>query len=154
MPKRILLIGLLFCLGGVGAIWVILADLFASRINVNFAVLLFPVGGGLLRGKRSSQWWAGFWIILGYIICALLLVIALVSPDAAYVTWFQREIRGPEAVPSVVAIGILFLLLFAALHMLLYSEKASSYFEQKIERDAAPNDGLATPLGNSGVLEG
>lgn len=154
MPKRILLIGLLFCLGGIGAIWDVFADLFVSRINVNFAVLLLPVGVGLLRGNRSSQWWARFWIILGYFLCGLLLVLALVSPGAAYATWFQREIRGPEAVPYVIMLGILFLVLLAAMHALLYSEKASSYFEKKSERGAAPNGGFAAPLESSGALEG
>lgn len=148
MPKRVLIIGLLFCLGGVVAIWDVLQGLFASRISLNFAVLLLPVGIGLLRGKPSSRWWAKFWIVLGYILCAVLLVIAVLSPDSAYATWFERELRGREAVPFVIGISILFLLLLVALQRLLDSEKALSYFKHKKQRDGAVDGGLAEPLGH------
>ncbi len=36
MPKRILIIGILFCLGGILAIWEVVSDLFQSRLNLNF----------------------------------------------------------------------------------------------------------------------
>jgi hypothetical protein len=59
MPKRVLIIGLQFCLGGLSAIWDMLFGLFHSRIGFNFGELLLPVGIGLLRGKPTSKWWAG-----------------------------------------------------------------------------------------------
>lgn len=139
MPKRVLIIGLLFCLSGISAIWNVLAGLSASRINFNFAVFLLPVGIGLLRGKISSRWWARFWIILGYLLVGALMLLAVASPDSARATWFERQIRGPEAVPAVLGIGILIILLLVAMHKLLYSEKASRYFERKNGRGGRPN---------------
>ena len=130
MPKRIFIIGVLFCLSGVLAIWDVLADILQSHINLNFAVFLLPVGIGLLRGSLRSQWWARFWIILGYILCVVLVEMVIVSPGSSHVIWFGREIRGSSAVPY----DLLFITLNAALlyvlHRLLYSEKAIAYFSQ------------------------
>lgn len=63
MPKRVLIIGLLFCLSGILAIWDVLSGICQNRLSLNFAVLLLPVGIGLLRGRQRSQWWARFCII-------------------------------------------------------------------------------------------
>ena len=130
MPKRIIIIGILFCLGGLLAIWEVLSDLFQSHINLNFAVFLLPVGIGLLRGKPRSQWWARFWIILGYIFCVVLVVIVVVSPGNAHASWFGREIRGSSAVPCALLVSALFAAFLSVLHRLLYSKRAITYFHQ------------------------
>ena len=139
MPKRIITIGVLFCLGGALAIWEVLSDLVQSHINLNFAVLLLPVGIGLLRGKLSSQWWARFWIILGYILCALLVVLVIMSPDNANASWFGREITGSSAVPYVLVISALLAVFLVVIHKLLYSEKAIAYFNQSSEQGVDSN---------------
>ena len=131
MPKRILIIGLAFCLGGGLAIWDVLSDLFRSHFNLNFAVLLLPVGIGLLRGKSSSRWWARFWIILGYIGCAILIGAAIFAPSNVNASWFDRELSGSEAVPYVIGGSIFFALLFYLIHRLLYSPKADEHFNQQ-----------------------
>ena len=128
MPKRILLIGLLFCVGGILAIWDVVTSLCRSCLDLNFGVLLLPVGIGLLRGKPSSQWWARFWIILGYIGCGLLVSAAIVWPDAAYATWFDSQLRGPAAVPYVVGMATLSAVLLVVTHKLFYSDKANEFF--------------------------
>jgi uncharacterized membrane protein (DUF485 family) len=130
MPKRVLVIGLLFCLGGVCAIWDVLSALFRSCLNLNFAVLLLPVGIGLLRGKPSSQWWARFWIILGYVLCGLLVVFVPLLPGSAHATWFGTDLHGPEAVPYVIGMALFFAVLLFVLHKLLYSEKANRFFRR------------------------
>lgn len=128
MPKRILIIGLMFCIGGGLAIWEVVSDLLRSHLNFNFAVLLLPVGIGLLRGRSTSRWWARFWIVLGYFGCALLIVAAIVSPGNVNASWFDRKISGAEAVPYVIVGSVLFGLLLCFVHRLLYSPKASAFF--------------------------
>jgi serine/threonine protein kinase len=135
MPKRIIIIGILFCLGGFSAIWDVLSDIFRSHINLNFAVFLLPVGIGLLRGKPRSQWWARFWIILGYILCALSVVVVIVSPENAHASWFDSEIRGSAAIPYVLLMLALLAVALIAVHKLLYSEKAQIYFKRTSEQD-------------------
>ena len=134
MPKRVLVIGLLFCLGGILATWDVLSGLFHSCLSINFAVLLLPVGIGLLRGKPSSQWWARFWIILGYILCGALVIFVTFSPGSASATWFNTKLQGPEAVPYVIGMALFFAVILFVLHQLLYSEKANRFFR----RDSRP----------------
>ncbi len=133
MPKRILIIGLIFCFGGASAIWDVISDLSRSHINLNFAVLLLPVGVGLLRGRSRSQWWARFWIILGYIVCAVLIGAAVISPQNVSASWYDRDLRGPEAVPYVIAGSICLALLLYFVHRLLYSPRADAYFNSSSE---------------------
>lgn len=128
MPKRILLIGVLFCLGGLSAIWDVLSGLSESRLNLNFAVFLLPVGIGLLRGKRRSLGWARFWIILGYVLCGVLAVGAVVSPGSVHATWFGTKLQGPAAAPYVIGLALSCAGLLFAVHRLLYSEKANRFF--------------------------
>src|SRR5690242_8259267 len=127
MPKRVLILGLLFVLGGVTAIWSIIEAAMNSRINLNFGVLLLPVGIGLLRGRASSQWWARFWIILGYIALIALVCFVLAFPQNAKASWFDTEIRGSRAVPYVLGIAALFGVALCICHRLLYSPKACAY---------------------------
>ena len=136
MPKRILIIGLVFCLGGCVAIWEVVSDLLQSHINLNFSVLLLPVGIGLIRGRSRSRWWARFWLILGYVGCALLIGVALISPENVSATWFGHEFSGSEAIPYAIAGSICLTLLFYFVHRLLYSPKASAYFNPSSEQDS------------------
>ena len=137
MPKRIIIIGLLFCLGGLFAIWDVVSGLFHDRLSINFAVLLLPVGIGLLRGKSRSQWWARFWIILGYITCAALVILPILSPRSVHAEWFDTKLHGPEAVPYVIGIGLVSAVLLFILHKLLYSEKANRFFQGRRNGNAA-----------------
>ncbi len=134
MPKRILIIGLLYCLAGVAATWGVVSNLMKSRIDLNLAILMLPVGIGLLRGNASSQWWARFWLILGYCFCALMIILAIATPQSASVSWFELGIHGPEAVPYVIAAAVLLSVLFYVVHKLLYSQRANTFFR----RESAP----------------
>ena len=139
MPKRIIIIGILFCLAGFSAIWEVLSDLMRSHINLNLAVFLVPVGIGLLRGKPRSQWWARLWIILGYTLCALLVVVVIMSPENAHASWFGSEIRGSRAIPFVLLLATLLAVALIAMHKLLYSEKSKIYFNKTSEQDGGDN---------------
>lgn len=144
MPKRVLLIGILFCLGGVLAIWDVVSDLSRGHIDINLAVFLLPVGIGLLKGKRTSQWWARLWVILGYVACFLL---ATASPENVTASWFGREMKGDAAVPYVVSVAVAFALALLVIHRLLYSEKAMAFFSRGSEQGDAPD---ALGAGNRG----
>lgn len=128
MPKRVLIIGLLFCLGGILAIWEIISALLEGRLYLNFSVFLLPVGIGLLRGRARSQWWARVWIFLGYLVCALLAVLALFMPEAAKVSWPGLELHGPAALPYLFTTVFLVAIAFHIMHRLLYSPKACEWF--------------------------
>ena len=139
MPKRILIIGILFCSGGAFAIWEVVSDLFRSHINLNFAVLMLPVGVGIMKGKKSSQWWGRFWIILGYLGCIIVVGASLISPQNVTATGFGEEINGTEAVPYVLIGALIFAILFVTIHRLLYSDIAHAYFCRESEPDDADN---------------
>jgi hypothetical protein len=130
MSKRILIIGLLFCIAGVLAIWDVLFSLAKGNINLNFAVFLLPVGIGLLRGKSRSRWWANFWFILGYIGCLFLTMICTLSPANAKARFFDTVIEGPSALPYVFLVATILASGLAALQFLLNSERASQYFSR------------------------
>jgi hypothetical protein len=124
---------------GILAIWTIVSDLVRSHINLNFAVLLLPVGIGLLRGRASSQWWARFWIILGYILVGFLVVLAILFPYAINATWRGETIRGPAAVPYVIGLSVLACVPLVIIHRLLYSEKAIAFFRRSSEQKIGAN---------------
>lgn len=129
MPKRVLIIGALFCLAGVVAIWEVIEALFRSNINLNFAVLLLPVGIGLLRGRKRSQWWARFWIILGYVFCAGIALLGIIAPGNAHAKIFNREIYGVDALPYLFAVAVLVAIFLFIIHRLLYSQRAEDFFQ-------------------------
>lgn len=130
MPKRLIAIGILFVACGLFAIWGVIAGLAHNKISLNFAVLMLPVGIGLLRGKRSSQWWAGVWIILGYCMMGLLVLFTFVMPQNVSATWFGNRIRGPSAIPYVFFVAIVCTVVLNVVHRLLYSEKSNAYFNR------------------------
>lgn len=131
MPKRVLIIGLLFVVVGVLAILSIIEAAMYSRINLNFGVFLLPVGIGLLRGRASSQWWAHFWIILGYIALFALVCLALAYPRNAKVSWFDTHIRGSRAIPYVLGLSAFFAICLGICHRLLYSPKACQFLSNR-----------------------
>jgi uncharacterized integral membrane protein len=130
MPKRILIIGILYCLFGISAIWDVISSLLDSRINLNFGVLLLLVGIGLFKGKPSSRSWAIFWIFLGYLACLIITVLALIYPQRATVNWFGDVIKGHEAFPYALAITAAMVAGLIVIHKLLNTEKALAYFDR------------------------
>lgn len=128
MPKRVFIIGLLFCVAGAWAIYEIVHGLFHDHLYVNLSAFMLPVGIGLFKGKVSSRWWARLWIILGYVLCAALMVMSLVKPSWAAAEWFGRKLSGSAAVPYVWGFSVGLLVILVVLHRLLYSAKADLYF--------------------------
>lgn len=127
MPKRILLVGLLFILGGLGAILNVVTSLIQGTININFGILLLPVGIGLLRGRYASMMWARFWCLLGMGACLLLAILALMKSENAKFIWFDQTIDGPAAVPYCLAGAAFFGALIFLVYRLLKSRQAEDY---------------------------
>ena len=135
MPGRILFLGLLFIAGGVAAIADILYALKERRISINVGVFMLPVGIGLLRGKLSSQWWARFWMILGYLLCAAAVILSVAFPRFLTLTWHDTVVlRGREVIPYMTAAAVIVALLIRLLHRLLDSEIACLYFNGKARK--------------------
>jgi len=127
MPKRVLIIGLLFVISGMLSVWSMIEAATHSRIYLNFGVLLLPVGVGLLRGRVSSQWWARFWIILGYIVLVLQVGEIIAHPQNAWFSWFGSVIRGSRSIPYAIVFSALFGVGLYICHRFLYSKKAIDY---------------------------
>lgn len=131
MPKRILILGLLFLLGGLSALWSIIEAGMEGRIYLNFAVLTLPVGIGLLCGSPAAQWWARFCIVLGYLLVAALACLSLAYPQNARAVWFGTEMVGKSAVPYCLLVSALGAVGLGICHRLLYSAKACAYFSRE-----------------------
>ena len=89
---------------------------------------MLPVGIGPFRGLRSSQWWARFWIRLGYALCALLVLLALFFHRMAHAPWCNASVSGAAAIPYVMVTSIGMACILYVMQRLLYSEKAREYF--------------------------
>ena len=110
-PIGLTIIGWLFILSGASTALGMLWGFFHGRINLNFAVLMIPVGLGLLRGRASSISWARFWIGLVTFGCALLLLLYPFAGDSMHVRWFSTELHGVARH----AVAVIFPSMFVAL---------------------------------------
>lgn len=131
MPKRVLILGLLFCFAGLWYVWSTIEAAMNKRIFLNFGVLLIPVGIGLLRGRASSQRWARFWIILLEIVLLVVVCISVAEPKYLEVSWFGTKIRGSQAIPYALGYATFFWAALYTGHRLLYSPKASAYLSKR-----------------------
>ena len=136
MPKRILIIGILFLLNGLFALWGIISEFIQSGsvlgelvITTNTVqVLSLPIGIGLLMAKQWSRWWARILIVVGYIFCITSIIVAIVSPEKVYMSWFGQSFTGNWKVPIFLTLTVLLTIILVCMHRLLYSQKADSYF--------------------------
>ncbi|RYD29912.1 MAG: hypothetical protein EOP87_17500 [Verrucomicrobiaceae bacterium] len=144
MPRRILIIGLLYCLCGVLAIWSSIEGLSNATIHLNLSVFMLPVGIGLLRGLRSSLKWARVWVGLGYLFAALGFVLLFVYPDRASAHFFDSPVTGDQAVPYVIVMLVFFVLVLATVDTLLRSSESRAYCQ-------AGDDGTREDRGNEPV---
>ena len=142
-PISITVIGAIFiiagCLAGCGIIY----DLFHSRLNFNFAVLMMPVGFGLLKGRSSSRGWAKFWIGLFSLVIGLLLVCYPFFGDSYSVTWFDQQLVGIPRRVMAVGFPIVLLLLATWMWRSISSTSTALYFgchiNNNAEQDAPSN---------------
>ena len=128
MPKRILIIGILFFLFGLPEIWHTISHSINSSpkrlmLSSNLLFTLPPliVGIGLILGKTWSQKWANGLIILGYLGCLLMIIF----PTASTV-----RLSGDQDLTGVSALlaKVLLISILALIHWLLYTHKSDEYF--------------------------
>ena len=62
-PLSLTFVGWVFIIGGLSTVWRGWTELCNHRIMLDPSVLKILVGIGLLRGKRSSVFWARLWIV-------------------------------------------------------------------------------------------
>lgn len=139
VPKRVLLIGLLFCLGGVLAIWEVIASALRSQLYLNLSVFLLPVGIGLLLGKPWGRLWADIWFVLGYLCCLAIAVMPFISQGNLQVRFFNHQVTGAAGIPYILGTTLFLAAFIGVLHKLLYTQRANEYFRK---------DGHGHPKGN------
>ena len=74
-PTEITVAATLFLLLGMWAGFQVVAGLLAGQLNLNFNILMIPVGIGLLLGFSWSRGGAKFWIVLYAIACVAILLL-------------------------------------------------------------------------------
>jgi len=131
MPTRILIIGILYCLFGAGAVWDIVTAAIEGHVHLNFTILMLLVGIGLLKGKKRSRSWARFWIVIGFLGIALILGFAIFDPRNISWTWDGDTIKGSRALPYAYGFCAAFFVSLIVVHKLLYSAKANAFFDRK-----------------------
>lgn len=152
-PRSITIIGVLYIVGGLLAIGDVISDLFRDHININFAVCLLFVGIGLLKLKESSRRWAIFWIVVGYMISALLFVGYFAFPNYS-VKWDRAEVHG--LLRPVIGLGIPMILglLLVWMHTILRrpdiiavfrKDEASKPRDRQVLSKAAPSASSEKP---------
>ncbi|RYD68731.1 MAG: hypothetical protein EOP83_00060 [Verrucomicrobiaceae bacterium] len=123
MPKRILLIGLLFCLVALLAIWDVADSAIKGHLSLNFGVLLLPTGIGLLRGRASSLPLARSWCLFALGLSIILVILSVAWSENASFRVFHFVVDGPyQIVPPILISAFIFLN-----YRLLRSEKAEAY---------------------------
>ncbi|GAA5495982.1 hypothetical protein Rhal01_02163 [Rubritalea halochordaticola] len=127
MPKRLAIVGTLYILAGLAAIWSIISQLMNSHVNFNLAILMLPVGIGLLNGKASSRGFAIFWVVLGYIGCALVALFGFFFPEDLTFTSGGEIIYGKDALPPTLAYVTAFTTLLLIIQLILRSPKVVAY---------------------------
>ena len=138
MPKRILIIGILFCINGLFALWGIVSDfmqsgsVFGELVIDTTTVQVFSlvIGIGLLMGRQWSQWWARLLIVVAYIFCLTSVIIAIISPEKIYISWFGQSYAGNWKLPLFLTLTALLIIVLGCMHWLLYSQKATMYFRR------------------------
>jgi len=110
-PLGLTIVGWLFVLSGVSTALGMVWGLFHGSINLNLAVLMWPVGAGLLRGRSSSISWARFWTGLGIFGCSLILLVYPFAGDSLRVRLFSSELHGIARHTVAVVLPSLFIVL-------------------------------------------
>jgi len=135
-PISITVIGAIFIIAGCLAVCGIVYDLFHDHLNFNLAVLMVPVGFGLLRGRSSSRGWAKFWIGLFSLVSGMLLVCYPFFGDSYTVTWFDQQLVGISRHAMAIGFPIFFLLITAWMWRCISSTPATLYFDRRINQEA------------------
>ena len=141
-PISLLIIAILFIIGGGLAGWEIVHSLMHDRISPNLAVCLLFVGVGLLKLKASSRRWAIAWIVLGYILCAILLYGYFLFGhfNAVSVIVGENEIKGPLRFLLGSSLPLIFAMILIWMHRTLRRPDIVALFQETEIPDEADEE--------------
>ena len=109
-------------------------DSFRTESVSTLPCACFFVGIGLLKFKASSRRWAIAWIVLGYLICAILLFGYFLAGHACtstfHVTFGGEEVRGPLRFVLGSAIPLAFAVLLFWMHRTLRRPEIVALFQE------------------------
>jgi len=110
-PRSLTFLAWIFILFGASAVWKMVDALLSNSVSINFAVLMIPVGFGLLKGRASSVMWAKVWIGLFAALMVVLAVGYVLWGDSYHVHLFHQELYGIQrhlmaALSSFVILGL------------------------------------------------
>lgn len=154
MPRRLLVIGGIYCLiGGIALVGMIFDMVRNGGIQTNVAAFMLPVGIGLLRAKPSSRRWATFWAGLTCGVAAASALWATFTGIEIGVIVFGAELRGTAAIAylAAVAFGVIIMCVLAI--WMLYTPPVASAFDanrsRKDAQDGPEDSGTdsAVPIG-------
>lgn len=135
MPKRILFVGLFFCIYAVLAAVSIAEAWMNLRPYFHFGIFLFPVGVGLLQGRPRAREWARCCVVLGYITAAVvplyLIIYMAVKRAQAGDRVPAAVLDASDTVPRLMLWAICLVIAAVIVQAVLNSEKAKAYFERK-----------------------
>jgi len=140
-PTRITIIAALFIIAGCLAAWEVIYDLFHDHLNLNFAVLMIPVGIGLLKGRASSRGWAKFWIGLFSLVIGGLLVFYPFFGDSYSIACFDQELAGFQRHAMAIGFPIIFLLFARWMWRSLSLPSVAPFFEDSQNTNAEVSSG-------------
>ncbi len=132
-PLRVYFLGGLFLLLGLAAVATTVRQFQEGTVNINLAILLIPIGVGLLLGWRSCLAWAKIVIGCGWALLAVAGILAVAKPEAAIARWGGQIYRGSEALPSVLGITLALATVLYGLWWLLQSAPTRRYFDNSAE---------------------
>lgn len=135
-PVGITIIGILFVISGLWTGFEIVRDLFNDRLNLNFGVLMAPVGFGLMRGQSSSRGWARFWIGSFSLVLGGLLVFYPFYGDSYKISCFGHPVTGTLRHFFAVGFPTAFLLLARWMWKCLASPKNAPFFDDFRTKEA------------------
>ena len=103
LPASLVVVAVLFIIGGVSSVIEVLLSLMNGHININFGVLGLFIGPGLLRLRRGWRTCALVFIWLGLIFAPIVALLVLTTNGQANFNVFGQRVGG---IPDVLALAI------------------------------------------------
>ena len=142
-PRSLLIVGLLFMLGGALALADVVQGFVAGRVHLDLGVIQLPIGIGIGLLAHSAYWrrWAigliGL-IGLGYVIAAAALCFGLAAGSVEFRPWFGE----PKTIPSIWVLPFVWVafLFLRWQHSVLEREDVLLLFHPDPERSLTSSD--------------
>jgi hypothetical protein len=128
-PTSITIIAWIFIILGSLSVCSLIYGLFNDRMNLDFSVLMIPIGIGLLKSRSSSRGWAKFWIGLFSFVLGLLLILYPFLGDSFSLRWFDKELMGFSRHAMAIGFPIVFLSLARWMWIHLTSPATLPFFD-------------------------